>query len=86
MLIDENPLPFCLVTERVEVLPHYWSLSVSKCCLASTTNINAHLLMTSAFAFSGGGCHLLPSGPKITSSPAPPAYPAYPATSAPSLI
>ena len=21
MLIDENPLPFCLVTERVEVLP-----------------------------------------------------------------
>jgi DNA-binding NarL/FixJ family response regulator len=26
-------LPFCLVTERVEVLPHDWSLSVSKCCL-----------------------------------------------------
>ena len=23
-------LSFCLVTERVEVLPHYWSLSVSK--------------------------------------------------------
>jgi hypothetical protein len=26
-------LPFCLVTERVEVRPPDWSLSVSKCCL-----------------------------------------------------
>jgi hypothetical protein len=27
---------FCLVTERVEVLPSAWSLSLSKCCLVPT--------------------------------------------------
>ena len=32
-------LPFCLVTERVEVLPPYWSLSVSKCCLLALGNL-----------------------------------------------
>jgi hypothetical protein len=35
MLINENPLPFCLVTEHVEVLPSAWSLSMSKCCLVT---------------------------------------------------
>ena len=44
-------LPFCLVTERVEVLPHDWSLSVSKCCLLALA-LSPHHTLLLAISFS----------------------------------